>query len=61
VDVVPCVEIGLVNEQQMKRILVKHEYEELAREGIKYKEIKARLSKKYDVSVSWIEKLIYRK
>ena len=61
VDVVPSIEIGLFGEQQMKKVLVRHEYSELAKKGIKYKEIKVRLSKKYEVSVSWIEKLVYRK
>ena len=61
VDVVPAIEIGLFGEQQMKKALVRYKYDELAKQGIKYKEIKARLSRKYGVSVSWIEKLVYRK
>ena len=61
VDVVPAIEIRLFGEQQMKKVLVRYEYDELAKHGIKYKEIKARLSRKYGVSVSWIEKLVYRK
>ena len=61
VDVVPSIEIGLFGEQQMKKALVRHEYDKLAKQGIKYKEIKTRLSRKYEVSVSWIEKLIYGK
>ena len=61
IDVVPAMEIGLLGQQQIKKVLVRHEYAELAKQGIKYKEIKARLSRKYGVSVSWIEKLVYRK
>ena len=61
IDVVPAMEIGLFGEQQIKKVLVRHEYAELAKQGIKYKEIKARLSRKYAVSVSWIEKLVYGK
>ena len=61
VDIVPAIAIGLIGEQQMKKVLVKYEYETLSKKGIKYKEIKSKLSKKYGVSVSWIEKLVYRK
>lgn len=61
VDVVPAMEIGLFGVQQIKKILVRHEYDCMAKKGIKYKEIKSTLSERYGVSVSWIEKLVYRK
>lgn len=61
VDIVPSIAIGLIGEQQIKKVLVKYEYEVLSKKGIKYKEIKSKLSRKYGVSISWIEKLVYRK
>jgi hypothetical protein len=59
-DIRESVEIGLVGEKEIKRVLVKKEYEDMAKEGMKYKVIKELLSKKYDVSISWIEKLVYK-
>jgi hypothetical protein len=59
-DIRESIEIGLVGEKEIKRVLVKKEYENLAKEGMKYKDIKVLLSEKYKVSVSWIEKLVYK-
>jgi hypothetical protein len=59
-DIRESIEIGLVGEKEIKRVLVKKEYENLAKEGMKYKDIKVLLSEKYEVSVSWIEKLVYK-
>lgn len=61
VDVLESVEVGLIGEKELKRLLIKYDYEKLAKSGIKYKEIKKQLSEKYGVSVSSIEKLVYKK
>ena len=58
-DIKEAVEIGLAGEKELKRVLVKKDYEDMAKRGIMYKQIKQELSKKYGVSISWIEKLVY--
>ena len=60
-DIRESVEIGLVGEKEIKRVLLKKEYEDMAKEGMKYKDIKILLSEKYGLSVSMIEKLVYKK
>lgn len=60
VDVLEAVEVGLVGEKELKRLLIKYDYENLAKSGLKYKDIKKQLSEKYGVSVSSIEKLVYK-
>ena len=58
-----CDNICLINkgekvlEGNLNRI--KKEYGEMAKEGMKYKDIKVLLSEKYGLSVSSIEKLVY--
>jgi len=59
VDVLDAVKVGLIGEKGLKKSLIKYDYEQLAKQGKKYKDIKAELSKKYDVSVGSIEKLVY--
>jgi len=58
-DIRESIEIGLVGEKEIKRVLLKKEYGEMAKEGMKYKDIKVLLSEKYGLSVSSIEKLVY--
>jgi hypothetical protein len=60
IDVKPAVCSGLIGLKEMKRTLVKYHYEKMAKGGKKYKEIKMDLSKKYGLSVSSIEKMVYR-
>ncbi|OFY51851.1 MAG: hypothetical protein A2W85_09340 [Bacteroidetes bacterium GWF2_41_31] len=60
IDVLESVKIGMVGEDDLKRVLIQYEYLELAKEGYKYKDIKQLLSCRYDWSVSRIEKLVYR-
>ncbi len=60
IDVTDAITIGLVGEREMKKALIIKAYEEMAKEGLKYKDIKARLSKEYGVSVSSIEKMVYK-
>lgn len=60
VDVLEAVEVGLVSEKDLKRALIVYYYESMAKEGKTYKEIKLVLSEKYGISVSSIEKLVYR-
>ena len=60
VDVLESVVVGLISKKELKRLLIKYDYEQLAKSGIKYKDIKKQLSEKYEVSVSSIEKLVYK-
>jgi hypothetical protein len=54
-------EIGLLNERVAKKWLVKHHYHALKEQnGRTLTDIKLDLSVKYDVSVSSIEKMVYR-
>ena len=61
IDVAPALGIGLFGTQQLKKVLIRHEYETLAKKGLEYKDIKQKLSVKYGWSVSSIEKLVYRR
>ena len=55
-------EIGLLNERIARKWLVKHHYHVLKNENRRtLTDIKLDLSVKYDVSVSMIEKMVYRK
>jgi len=60
VDVLEAVEVGMVGEKELKRGLIKYDYDKLAKDGLKYKEIKEVLSEKYGFSISSIEKLVYK-
>jgi hypothetical protein len=60
IDVLESVKVGMIGEKELKRTLILHDYNQLARQGLKYKEIKEILSEKYGWSVSRIEKLVYR-
>ena len=60
IDVKPSVEVGLIGEREMKRQLVRYHYREMAKQDMTYKVIKEKLSKRYGLSVSAIEKLVYR-
>jgi len=59
-DIKEIIDVGLVGEKEIIKALVRKEYNEMAKEGMKYKVIKAELSEKYGISVSSIEKLVYR-
>jgi hypothetical protein len=52
---------GLVPMKHAKMWLVHRHYYAQAKQGRKYSEIKAELSERYGVSVSTIEKMIYRR
>ena len=60
VDVLEAVNVGLIGEKELKRVLIMYYYEQMAKQGLKYKDIKQVLSEKYGWSVSSIEKLVYR-
>jgi hypothetical protein len=60
-DIKEIIDVGLIGEKEIIKALVRKEYEEMAKLGMKYKDIKVELSKKYGISVSSIEKLMYRK
>jgi hypothetical protein len=61
VDVFETIEIGLVGEKDLKRILIVYYYEQMSKKGMKYKDIKRILCDKYGFSISSIEKLMYGK
>ena len=61
IDVKPSVEVGLIGEREMKQQLVRHHYSEMAKQDMTYKVIKEKLGKRYGMSISAIEKLVYRK
>lgn len=60
-DVANLVKKGLVNSNQARKWLVKQKYYEMAKTGRTYFDIKNELSVSYGLSVSTIEKMIYKK
>ena len=54
-------EIGLIPANHARKWIVKEKYYQLAKTGRTYTDIKYELSLDYGMSVSAIEKLIYRK
>ena len=54
-------DIGLIPADHARNWVVKHKYFQLAKTGRTYTDIKGQLSDEYGVSVSMIEKMIYRK
>ena len=60
-DVANLVKKGLVNSNQARKWLVKQKYFQMAKTGRTYADIKYELSDCYGVSVSTIEKMIYRR
>jgi hypothetical protein len=54
-------EVGLLRPVDAKKWLVKQKYYSLAKTGMTYTDIKLDLSDKYGISVSSIEKMVYRK
>ncbi len=61
VEAEKLMEIGLVEPKQAKKWLVRHHYYTLAKTGRTYTDIKYELSDRYGISVSSIEKMVYRK
>lgn len=61
VEIGPVIDIGLLHPVHAKKWLVRKRYFELAKTGRTYTDIKFELSEKYQISVSSIEKMIYRK
>jgi len=60
VDVLEAIEVGLVSEKDLKRVLIVYYYDQMSKKGLKYKDIKKLLSGKYGFSISSIEKLVYK-
>ncbi len=54
-------ELGLLHPGHARKWLVRQRYFDLARTGRTYTDIKYELSERYGISVSSIEKLVYRK
>ena len=61
VDVTQAIEKGILDPYDAKKWLVKQLYYKWAKENRTYADIKYELSVKYEISVSSIEKMIYRK
>ena len=61
VDVKEMLEIGILPPKEAKKWLIKKRYFEMAKTGMTYTDIKYELSIIYEISVSAIEKMIYRK
>jgi len=61
VDVGILIESGMITSNQARKWLVKQKYYQMAKTGRTYFDIKNELSVCYDLSVSTIEKMIYRK
>ena len=60
IDATPFVESGIIHINDLKKWVVKKEYYKRAKNGQRYSAIKLDLSEEYGISVSSIEKLIYR-
>jgi hypothetical protein len=56
----PFIEKGIINLKELRNWIVKGEYYQRAKSGKTYTEIKHELSEEYGISISSIEKLIYR-
>ncbi len=61
IDVTKEVSYKIVGVKELKKAVIRKVYEAEQRKGRKYLEIKNEISKKYKVSLSTIEKLIYKK
>jgi hypothetical protein len=61
VDTGKLFDIGLIPANHARNWIVKQKYFEMAKTGRTYTDIKLELSVEYGVSVSTIEKLVYRK
>ena len=61
IDPSGLIEIGLIDPQYARKWVVKQKYFELAKTGRTYTDIKYELSERFGLSISSIEKLIYRK
>jgi hypothetical protein len=61
VDVKQLFDIGLISTDHARKWIIRRKYYQLAKTGRTYADIKNELSDEYEVSVSTIEKLVYRK
>lgn len=61
IDARQLIEKGLITLQHAKKWIVKQKYFQLAKTGRTYTDIKYELSIGYGISVSSIEKMVYRK
>ncbi|MDP2237009.1 MAG: hypothetical protein Q8J88_11295 [Bacteroidales bacterium] len=60
-DITNIYKSGLIEIKQLRKWVVKEKYFSLAKTGRTYTDIKNQLSEEYNVSISVIEKMIYRK
>ena len=60
IDASHLIDIGLIHPDHARKWVVKQKYFQLAKTGRKYSDIKDELSDDFGVSVSMIEKLVYR-
>ena len=61
VDLSVVFDLGMIRPEDVRSWLIKRKYFEMARRGKNYTQIKIELSERYDITVSAIEKIIYKK
>lgn len=61
IDAIQLFDMGLLTLDQARKWLVREKYFQMKRPGRTFTDIKYELSEEYGISVSAIEKLIYRK
>ena len=61
IDASHLLAIGLIHPDHARKWVVKQKYFQLAKTGRKYSDIKDELSDDFGVSVSMIEKMVYRR
>lgn len=61
IDASKLFDIGLIHPNHARKWVVQKKYFEMAKTGRTYTDIKLELSVEYGVSVSTIEKMVYRK
>jgi hypothetical protein len=61
IDIAGLMTTGLLEKKQLRRWIVREKYFSLAKTGRTYTDIKNELSDEYNVSISMIEKMVYKK
>lgn len=61
IDLYPAAQAGILTHRGLTTAIVRHEYLRHNKNGQKIAKIKEELSKKYNISVSAIEKIIYKR
>jgi len=59
IDISEAFYFGLIKEFDLTKTIVAHKYYEMGKDGMKYQDVKFKLSREYNISVNTIDKLIY--